>query len=107
MGSMVYSDPRGMDPRVKLAFRILMGGGGLFTGPRSFRAWAFAVAYALLPADPNMTTAGRRRVRKGSSGRWLVTQTHAKRNGPAPIPVPDRRDLRDFPGSHLPPVGGA
>jgi hypothetical protein len=107
MVSMVYSDPAGMDWPIANAFRIFMSGGGMFTGPRTFRAWAFAVAYALLPADPNITTTGRRRVHKGSSGRWLVTQTHAVRHGPALIPAPDRRDLRDFPGTHLPLVGGA
>lgn len=56
-------------------------GFSLFVGPRSFRSWDNAVAYAFLPPDPNITVAPRRRVYLGSSGRWIVAQTTALRGG--------------------------
>ncbi len=73
MVTMVYPRDAVLAEKIK-RFRLA---GREFDGPRTFVQWENAVAYALLPADPNITTAPRRRVRKGSSGRWLVEQTFA------------------------------
>ena len=50
--------------------------GRMFVGPRAFRTWDCAMAYALLPADTSITLTPRRHVRYSpASERWIVGQT--------------------------------
>lgn len=93
MVTMVYPDQRGMDSRLVNIIRFFERTGQVFIGPRSFTDWHWAVAYALLPADPNITTA-RRRVHKGSSGRWLVEQTFALSPDDVAVEAADDREAR-------------
>lgn len=85
------------DSIVYMSYMLMMASGRKYVGSQSFGSWASAVAYALLPADPTLTVTARRRVARGSSGRWVVTPTFATAPGRG-----GRRDLRDYPGVCLP-----
>jgi hypothetical protein len=76
---MVY--PGGRVSAVEDCYRGMIKDGRRYVGGGSFVFWANAVAYALLPADPTLTQTGRRRVARGSSGRWVVTQTFVGSRG--------------------------
>jgi hypothetical protein len=82
---MVYPDLTGGASRIAATLRVMRTAAATFNGSRSFAYWHVALAYALLPADPTLTVTGRRRVRRGSSGRWVVTQTFV---GPRGCPNP-------------------
>ena len=45
-----------------------------FSGSRSFVWWEVAVAYALLPGLTKDRPVFRRQVKRGESGRWIVSQ---------------------------------
>lgn len=97
MVTMVYPDPNHEGLSIARLLREWEASGALFTGPRSFTLWSMAVAYALLPAHPNMNpriVATRRRVTRGSSGRWIVTQTHTQSAADAAIEAADDREAR-------------
>jgi hypothetical protein len=79
---MVY--PGGRVSAVEDCYRYMIKDGRKFVGGHTFIFWANAVAYALLPADPILTVTGRRRVARGSSGRWVVTQTFTWKGCPNP-----------------------
>jgi hypothetical protein len=55
----------------------------LYVGPRSFHSWDNAIAYAFLPPAAGHGSS-RRRVARGSSGRWVVTQTFTWNGCPNP-----------------------
>lgn len=50
-----------------------------YMGPKTFRSWDNAIAYALLPAAPGYHATQRRLVLLGSAGRWVVGPTTAPR----------------------------
>ncbi len=54
MVTMVYPDSNHEGLSIAKLLREWVASGALFTGPRSFTLWSMAVAYALLPADPNI-----------------------------------------------------
>jgi hypothetical protein len=78
------------NPPLETVYRCMIEDGVKFTGSRSFTWWVNAVAYALLPAVPHIAQTGRRLVVRGSSGRWIVSQTFSPRVMPG-----DRDPMRE------------